>query len=147
MTSQELAIEIQNTIPEAARAREAVVGFANRCGCVPAVTNEIDLVLEEWLVNVVSYGFQSGTPGRIIISARADAERFVIEVRDEGVPFNPLNLPAPDPDTPLESRKLGGFGIHMIKNTVNSFTYVREEGWNVVEFIKLKNSPKLRARY
>ncbi|MGH8701072.1 MAG: ATP-binding protein, partial [Burkholderiales bacterium] len=46
-------------------------------------------------------------------------------IEDDGVPFNPLAMPAPDVSTPLRERRVGGIGIHFVRSLMDGVAYDR----------------------
>ena len=62
---------------------------------------------------------------------------IVLEVRDDGKPFNPLDAPPPDLNKPPEERKEGGFGIFLARKFMDSVEYARDGGENVLTMRKL----------
>lgn len=54
------------------------------------------------------------------------------EVEDDGRPFNPLEAPEPDLAAPVEERKVGGLGIHLIRNMMDHLEYRRLQGTNLL---------------
>jgi anti-sigma regulatory factor (Ser/Thr protein kinase) len=63
-----------------------------------------------------------------------------MEFEDRGREFNPLEIGEPDLDIPLEERKLGGLGIHLVKKMVDEAKYRREGDRNILLLRKDKNS-------
>jgi len=61
---------------------------------------------------------------------------FVVEVSDNGKPFNPLDHPEPDLNQPLEERPIGGLGIHLIRKFVDQLAYRRDAGRNILTLRK-----------
>ena len=67
---------------------------------------------------------------------------LVAEVEDDGTPFNPLDVPAPDVTRPIEDRPIGGLGIHLTKKMVDGIDYSLRDGKNVLRLRKkLSESP------
>jgi anti-sigma regulatory factor (Ser/Thr protein kinase) len=64
------------------------------------------------------------------------SEEFVARIEDDGVEFNPTEHPIPDLDAPLEERKVGGLGIHLVRQIMTSVEYQRVAGKNVVTLRK-----------
>jgi serine/threonine-protein kinase RsbW len=46
-------------------------------------------------------------------------------IEDDGVPFNPLDIAAPDTRAPLRERRIGGVGLHFVKNLMSEVSYNR----------------------
>ena len=63
---------------------------------------------------------------------RLDAGTVVVQVEDEGRPFNPLEAPPVDLDAPIEGRPIGGLGIHLIRSLMDAIEYRHEDGRNVL---------------
>jgi len=56
-------------------------------------------------------------------------------LRDNGPPFNLLEVPSPDFDTDLEARPIGGLGLHLVRQMVTSTRYRRQDGSNTIELL------------
>lgn len=97
---------------------------------------QLNLVLEEWVVNVVSYAFQDELVHEIELRLWQDAEKILIEISDDGIPFDPTEQADPDLTIPVEDRAIGGLGIHFIRKTMDEFTYQRLDGKNVITLTK-----------
>lgn len=94
---------------------------------------DLRLASEEIVVNVVSYAFPAGD-GRLAIAWDQDQERGAVtaEFEDTGVPFNPLEYPAPALHVPVEDREIGGLGIMMVRKRMHDVHYRRAAGANVL---------------
>ena len=99
---------------------------------------QLNLVLEEWLVNIVSYAFSDGddTVHEIELRLWQGEKEIKIEIIDDGMAFDPVNKSDPDTSLPIEEREIGGLGIMFIKNSVDEFSYARENDLNIVTMIK-----------
>jgi serine/threonine-protein kinase RsbW len=64
------------------------------------------------------------------LSLELDDREARLELRDDGQPFDPLGAPAPDLESPMEERGLGGLGIHLVKELADDIQYRREAGFN-----------------
>src|SRR5690625_5041078 len=91
----------------------------------------LNLDLVELVTNSVSYGYDAGAGDREIRrSLRREPEALHVEVEDDGRAFNPLEVPPPDIDAPLESRPIGGLGVHFLRTLMDDLCYRRENGRN-----------------
>jgi sigma-B regulation protein RsbU (phosphoserine phosphatase) len=94
---------------------------------------KINLALEEALANVIMYAYPEGTQGEVTLSMKVEGNAIRMEISDRGVPFNPLQQQQEaDLDVPLEERKIGGLGIHLIKEIMDSVAYEFHEERNVL---------------
>ena len=82
----------------------------------------VDLVLEELFTNVVKYGRKSEAAVRVELS-RTPGGVEVTVIEDDAERFDPTAGPAVDTTKPLESRKPGGLGLHLIGKLVDSIEY------------------------
>ena len=86
----------------------------------------LQFVLEELITNSMKYG--AAPQGMIEVEVEAavsGAETLRLFIRDEGVPFNPLEMATVDSSLPLEKREVGGLGIFLVRKRVRSMTYRR----------------------
>ena len=99
---------------------------------------QVKLILEELVINVMNYGFPEGMD-RPDIEVRLDStpERLVIEIADQGQPFDPFTeAPAEDVTSALEDRAIGGLGVHLVQTMVDEATYTRDGNYNRVRLLK-----------
>jgi anti-sigma regulatory factor (Ser/Thr protein kinase) len=61
--------------------------------------------------------------------SRAD-DGVWVEFSDQGREFDPASAPPPDLDSPLESRRVGGLGVHLVGQLMSDIRYQRSGGWN-----------------
>ena len=102
---------------------------------------KIGLSVEEAVENVVRYAYDGGI-GWLEAGTSLDHDTLVltIELRDAGMPFNPLEIPDPDITLPANEREIGGLGIYLCKKMMDSISYRYEDGNNVLTMTKkLKN--------
>ena len=61
---------------------------------------------------------------------------LAIEIADDGRAFDPLQAPAPDIGASLQDRAMGGLGIYLVRKTMDTVAYRRQDGRNVVTLTK-----------
>lgn len=94
--------------------------------------NKAMLVLEELVVNAITYGGRQPETGLLEIQLCEQAAGLLVDIRDNGLAFDPFSLPAPDIDADLDSRPIGGLGVFLTKELSSSFAYERKDGLNHV---------------
>jgi anti-sigma regulatory factor (Ser/Thr protein kinase) len=82
-----------------------------------------------------------------VVRADLTDGELVIEVEDDGRPFNPLQIPPPDMDRPLEQRSVGGLGLHLVRELTSSIEYTRREEKNHLVMRKKTEKSKPRQRW
>lgn len=102
-----------------------------------ALRFRLRLSIEEAVENVVRYAYDGGI-GWLEAGTSLDHDTLLltVELRDAGVPFNPLEQPDPDVNAKAEDRNIGGLGIYLCKNLMDSINYRYEDGNNILTMIK-----------
>lgn len=114
----------------------AVGELADTQGWSEEIRFHVDLVLEELVQNIVSYGFEGRSPGTIELSISQTEKVLRLFIADDGTPFNPFDLPEPDTQAPLAERSIGGLGIHFARTFMDRYGYRFEASRNCVELLK-----------
>lgn len=104
---------------------------------------QIILAAEEALVNIISYGYPDNKKGTIDIICEETMSQPGIKIilKDQGIPFNPIeNAPItpPAPATLLNEAEtsLGGYGIYILIGLMDRVEYQRLEDGNMLTLIK-----------
>ena len=82
------------------------------------------------LNNVISYGFPDGRASEILVRLSFLPGELFAEVRDKGEAFDPLAADAPDMSGTVQTRKIGGVGIHFVKELMDGMLYTRVDDEN-----------------
>jgi anti-sigma regulatory factor (Ser/Thr protein kinase) len=107
------------------------------------ILDQMTLATEEALVNIINYGYPEGKKGTIDIACENSISPpgIKITIKDQGVPFNPIeNLPStlPSRSSVLEKSddSLGGYGIYILVELMDSVEYRRVNEENILCMIK-----------
>lgn len=103
---------------------------------VPPLEFTLQLVVEEIVVNIVSYAYPVGKDGEVTIDVNKTPTAIEISFSDRGVPFNPLEKEDPDTTLSAEERPIGGLGIFLVKQMMDSVSYRYEDGHNILTTTK-----------
>jgi len=98
--------------------------------CHPKVRNQIAMAVDEVFSNIARYAYcpkRGGAKVRIAVD-----DDITVEFEDSGVPYNPLFAEAPDTSLSAEEREVGGLGIFMVKNIMDSVEYRRDGNKNIL---------------
>lgn len=89
----------------------------------PRAANRLEVVFEELIANAVRHGFSGGREGSIlvVVGPRPGVVRLAVE--DDGRPFDPLTAPEPPPFESLETARIGGLGLQVVKRFAASMDY------------------------
>lgn len=104
----------------------------------PRLAFRLDLILVEIVTNIMehAYGKNSKKEEHIIqIELNYFDHKVTLKIEDDGIPFNPLEHPELEFADNLESAKIGGLGIHLIRQYSNECYYQRIESKNCLELV------------
>lgn len=83
-----------------------------------------ELALEEVFMNVIMHGSSTSAPPRDVqVTLERRGRDVILVMEDDGPPFDPLTLPSPNVDAPLEAREIGGLGVFLIRELMDDVTY------------------------
>jgi len=124
------------TLPAEEAYLTRLMGFVTQMAEASGFNSErirsIELTTEEALVNVIQHAYPE-TAGNVSIDCQVDRySRFIVEITDDGIPFDGLGFPDPDLDADLTSRKTGGLGVFLIKKMADHCRYRREGERNIL---------------
>jgi len=98
------------------------------------------LALEELTANVINHASLEDTGAhQIEIQLYLENNAVISLFTDDSDPFNLLSLPAPELDLPVEQRRVGGLGIHLVREIMDQVLYKRDKGCNHITLIKHLN--------
>lgn len=100
------------------------------------ITMNINLVLEEAVTNVIFYAFNDEKRHEIIILVSLENRVLKIVIIDDGLPFDPTNRPMPDVTLSAEDREIGGLGIYLIQQIMDTVKYSRIDNNNILTLTK-----------
>ena len=118
---------------QTAGVREAFAAFAEVHKVPPTIRRSVGVALDELLTNA----FAHGSAVEVSVEAEVSSDRLCVTLRDDGKPFNPLELAVPDTGLSVEERKVGGLGIHLVRQMMDDVVYQRQNERNVITLTKL----------
>jgi phosphoserine phosphatase RsbU/P len=134
--SDTLEIKLSNQLSELDRFSQTLSEFGQRHGLTSKVRHDLNLAMEEILTNIISYGYTDERNHEITVRLSAQLGEVSVEIEDDGQPFNPLEAPEPDITKPLEERKIGGLGIHLVRKLMDGVEYKRQGERNLLTIKK-----------
>ena len=140
--SGSLTIQIKNSLDDIPPAMDLATGWLAECRVDPGVKYLALLAIEELATNCMKFGFSDCSDHTIEIDMKIAEGRLVIVTTDDGHAFNPLEHSEPKTDIPVESREIGGLGIHLLKKLADKFCYVRQNHRNIITIEKSLAAPE-----
>ena len=99
----------------------------------------LNLVLEEAVSNVILYAYPKDQTQEIYLSVKKEGTMLFFNLTDTGKEFDPTLMPEADITLSAEERQIGGLGIYLIRQIMNTIEYHRIEGKNVLILSKQLN--------
>ena len=139
MTSTELfkkSITLPNDVQKVPQLSEFVDSVCELADIDAGTTLKLNLAIEEAVVNVMDYAYPAGTVGTVKIEARCDQGSLDFIISDSGTPFDPTAQKEADTTLTAEERSIGGLGIHLVRQIMDSINYERVDDMNVLTLTK-----------
>ena len=130
------SLSLQNDVQQVPQLSQFVDEVCEDIGFDMQTTMKLNLAIEEAVVNVMNYAYPRGTVGDIHIDAQANDLRLKFVITDSGSPFDPTAMPEVDTTLSAEDRPIGGLGIHLVRQIMDSINYERIGGRNVLTLRK-----------
>ena len=136
MGAVNLSMTIESKHDELDRITSAIEEFGEASGWAPDLVYKINLVLEELTLNIMNYGYTDEDIHYIDVSVNTGDAEVTIEIVDDGRPFNPVvDAPLPDLDGPMMDRRIGGWGVHIVRTIMDDVSYVRDDNKNRMKLV------------
>jgi sigma-B regulation protein RsbU (phosphoserine phosphatase) len=136
VSSIESSIIIVNDLKQITKALEWFEAFAIENKIPFATIQKINIVLDELLNNIISYGYNDEDEHEIEIEVELRGERLILIISDDGIPFNPFKNEPVDIMVSVEEREIGGLGVHLVKTLMDEYEYNRQIDKNIITLIK-----------
>lgn len=118
---------LKNDLSELRALHRHLHEWAENIGLSADAVARINVCLDELFTNIVSYGFEDNLEHTIKFILNGDNHVVTINIVDDGIPFNPLAKADPELPVNIESAKIGGLGIRIIKELMDRVFYEREQ--------------------
>lgn len=129
-------LTLHNDVQEVPQLASFIDEVAEACGIDMATTMSLNLAMEEAVVNVMSYAYPAGTVGNVDIDAEFADGRLTFVLSDSGTPFDPTQAGEPDLTLEAEDRPIGGLGIFLVRQIMDTIVYRRSDGKNILTLTK-----------
>ncbi len=127
---------LTNKVSEVKRLNAFIKSVTDRLGLKPSLAGNIKLAVEEAVVNVIDYAYLPGVEGEVTVEADSNGKRLKIVISDAGTAFDPTQKARADTTLSAEERPVGGLGILLVRELMDSINYERLNGRNVLTLIK-----------
>ena len=135
----EKKLVIKNDISEISKLATFIGELSEELDFTPELNFNLNLVLEEAISNVILYAYGKEEQKEISLVAYLSDNNLVFVLTDSGMEFDPTKVPDADVTLSAEEREIGGLGIYLIRQIMNTVEYKRIDGKNVLTMIKELN--------
>ena len=130
MVEQEYKFKLKNELSELNALARHLNNWGDAIGLQADSISRINICLDELFTNIVSYGFDDDREHVVKFTINDNNNLVTINIEDDGKAFNPLEKVDPEFPKNVESAKIGGLGILIIRKLMDSVTYERSQGKN-----------------
>ena len=128
----EKKLVIKNDIAEICKLAIFIEELSEELALAPELTFNLNLVLEEAVSNVILYAYGEEKQKEITLLANMSDNNLIFVLTDSGQEFDPTKVPDADVTLSAEEREIGGLGIFLIRQIMNTIEYQRIDGKNVL---------------
>ena len=129
-------LNLNNKVSEITKLNAFVKSATTALNMETGLANQIKLAVEEAVTNIIDYAYQNGTEGNISVTIEADESRIRFIITDSGAEFDPTSVSKADTTLSVEERPIGGLGVFLVRNLMDSINYERVDGKNVLRMEK-----------
>jgi serine/threonine-protein kinase RsbW len=138
----ESTLELPATPEDVMRGVEHLEQFCREQHVPREAIHGLMLAVEEMASNIVHHAYQRDAQQTFRLTLQHHGDRFVVELRDHGPAFDPLQIAAPDLEADPDEREIGGLGVHLVRHYMEELHYAREGDENVLRMTKLLPPPQ-----
>ena len=130
---------IKNDVKEVSKFSEFMKSVVEKLDMEKSLGRQLRLAVEEAVVNVIDYAYPVGQQGEIEVRVMSDGKTLKTVITDSGVAFDPTAKEKADTTLSAEDRQIGGLGILLVREIMDTINYERQQGKNVLTLIKQLN--------
>ena len=125
-----------NKVSEITKLNAFVMSATAALNMESGLANKIKLAVEEAVTNVIDYAYPNNTEGNINVTIEADESRIRFILSDTGAEFDPTSVSKADTTLTVDERPIGGLGVFLVRNLMDSINYERTDGKNILRMEK-----------
>ncbi|RAU22277.1 serine/threonine protein phosphatase [Paramagnetospirillum kuznetsovii] len=137
MEPDHLSVTITNDVAELERLANQVDAFVEKHGLPEKLSFNLNVCLDELITNIISYGYGDDAPHDIVVKFSYDGVEFMTEIEDDAKEYDPFTeAPEPDLELDVDDRPIGGLGVFLVKEFMDTTDYRHEAGRNTTTLRK-----------
>ena len=127
---------IKNNVREVTKFSTFIKSVMEKLNIESGLARKLRLAVEEAVVNVIDYAYPAGQEGDIEIRIMSDGKTLKTVLVDAGVAFDPTAKEKADTTLSVQDRQIGGLGILLVRELMDTINYERIDGQNILTLIK-----------
>ncbi len=136
MAKHKIEFELKNSPSESDTLSEKLEAFGESRNLSKKTVFQVCFAVDELFTNIISYGFCDAHEHLIRITVSLEDDLLTIVMEDDAKPFNLNEVEPPNTKCACEDRDIGGLGIFLTKNLMDSVAYKRNGLKNIVTMKK-----------
>ena len=136
--SEEISVEMTSDINQITRLEGLCNSLRDKFSIEQQLATRLNVALEEAVSNVILYGFNNNDnpKNRLSVSARKSSGKIIIKIVDNARAFDPTAKDDPDTTLDADERPIGGLGIYLIRQIMDTVNYERIDNQNILTITK-----------
>ncbi len=130
-----LRLVLNNTIAAVEDGRRRMLDFPSVQALTAPARHRLEVIFEELVSNTIRHGFTKHSNQSIHVSIDPKPEAIEFTFEDDGEPFNPLEMAAPEGFSSIENARIGGLGIPLVVRLSANLRYERLNASRSGEFV------------
>lgn len=131
----------QTTHPASAESlalfRKFIEDICKPAGVDDQTTGDVKLAVDEACTNIVRHGYKGRELGSIVLKIECEPKQVTVTLTDFGKPYEPHPSKRPDIEEIVAgNQEVGGFGLFLIYETMDSVDYEATEDGNHLTLVK-----------
>lgn len=129
------SVRLKRSLDSLAELHTATANFTKQSSLSAQVANELAVIVEELFVNAVRHS--TGRRGDVEAHLSKNGNNLSVQFVDMEVDrFDITTQPLSDLDLPIEQRRSGGMGLHLIRQFADQIRYQYENGNGIITIEK-----------
>ena len=129
-------LQIKNDVNEMKKFSTFIKSVMEKLDIEKSLARQIRLAIEEAVVNVINYAYPAGQEGDIEVGIMSDGTTLKTTIIDSGAAFDPTAKEKADTSLSAEDRQIGGLGILLVRELMDSVNYERINRQNILKLTK-----------
>ena len=121
--AQKIQLTVSGYFKNLARIGDFVMAAAARAGLDEQGVYAVHMAVDEACTNIIKHAYGGEGQGKIRLVCQVQTDGLLIEVYDQGRPFDPDQIPELDIRAPLAERARGGMGMFFMRRLMDRVEY------------------------